>query len=747
MPMSRDKQRPPVYSQTMQDTAWRGGASSAPGTPSPIRRWALAGVGAGVLLAAGCGRSDTVLFVATDGEGTSFSYESTVDPSDTSDTEEAVCGDGIVEGFEACDDGNEFNGDACTSECLLNVCGDGFLWEGVEQCDPGLGGIGPNSACVPGCLLNVCGDGWVWSGVEACDDGNEVDGDGCNSCALPECGNGIVDPGEDCDDQNFDNSDACLSSCMAASCGDGFLWAGVEECDEGGLNSNSAACTLQCTANVCGDGFQWDGVEQCDPGQDMIGPGMTCLNGCVLNGCGDGDQGPGEACDDGNADNSDDCTELCEVATCGDGFVWAANEECDDQNANDDDACHNDCTATSIIQVGMGGNHTCTVFDHGKLICWGNGDDGRTGYATEDNLGDDELAGSLGFVSAGGVVSSVATGISHTCVLYAGGNVRCWGRPSNGQLGYGNTTTWGDDELPSAAPLLNLGDTVDILASEGGAFHTCAVLDSGDLVCWGRSGNGRLGYAVGGAEQDVGDDETPAEYVALNGPVDVGGTVTTVVMGFEHTCALLDDGTVRCWGRGNQGQLGYGNGDDIGDDETPASAGPVPIGGTVTQLAGGWFHNCVILDTDEVKCWGKGNEGRLGYGSPAWVGLNDTPAEVGVVDLGGGVPVKIDGGTAHTCALLDDATIRCWGWGARGQLGYGNVTNIGDNEPAGAGGPVEIGGDAIDIAVDGNHTCATLDDGQVLCWGHGGQGRLGYGSEAFIGDDEFPASAGPVPLF
>src|SRR5690606_7249784 len=147
------------------------------------------------------------------------------------------------------------------------------------------------------------------------------------------CGNGIVDPGEDCDDQNFDDSDACLSTCVAAQCSDGVVWAGVEECDDGPLNSNSAACTSMCTLNVCGDAHLFEGVEQCDPGEDLIGPGMMCLPGCVVNGCGDGDTGPNEECDDGNADNTDDCTTACTIATCGDGFVWAGNEECDDQNA------------------------------------------------------------------------------------------------------------------------------------------------------------------------------------------------------------------------------------------------------------------------------------------------------------------------------------------------------------------------------------------------------------------------------
>ncbi|HVI03303.1 MAG TPA: RTX toxin, partial [Enhygromyxa sp.] len=271
-------------------------------------------------------------------------------------------------------------------------------------------------------------------------------------------------------------------------------------------------------------------------------------------------------------------------------------------------------------------------------------------------------------------------------------------------------------------------------------------METGEVVCWGRNTDGRLGYAAGAQNENVGDDETPAEWVAQFGSVQVGGTVTQIVSGFAHTCALLDDASVRCWGIANNGQIGYGNGNTIGDDETPASAGPVNVGGPVASLGAGWYHTCAVLESGEVKCWGKGNEGRLGYGNVAWIGLVNTPASVGFVDVGG-TAVKVDGGTAHTCALLTDGSIRCWGWGARGQLGYGNVTNVGDNETPASAGAVEIGGLAVDIAADGNHTCAIRDDGRVLCWGDGGDGRLGYGNLDWIGDDEFPAAAGPVPLF
>ncbi len=112
---------------------------------------------------------------------------------------------------------------------------------------------------------------------------------------------------------------------------------------------------------------------------------------------------------------------------------------------------------------------------------------------------------------------------------------------------------------------------------------------------------GELGY---GNTNDIGDNETPASA----GDVDVGGTVVQIVAADLHTCVLLDTGKVRCWGSGfaDHGELGYGNTDDIGDDETPASAGDVDMGGSVQHIAGGHLHSCALLTTGAVRCWGYG---------------------------------------------------------------------------------------------------------------------------------------------
>lgn len=187
-----------------------------------------------------------------------------------------VCGDGVVDGTEACDDGPA-NGPAgdCTSMCTVHECGDGIVHPS-EACDDG--NADDEDACLSDCSVAECGDGIVQQGVELCDDGNTSNSDECTStCTLASCGDGVVQNGEQCDDGNAANTDACLATCVTASCGDGFVRAGVEQCDDGNA-ANTDACLTECVAASCGDGFVQAGVEECDAAGD---PDVySCSAGC-----------------------------------------------------------------------------------------------------------------------------------------------------------------------------------------------------------------------------------------------------------------------------------------------------------------------------------------------------------------------------------------------------------------------------------------------------------------------------------
>lgn len=538
----------------------------------------------------------------------------------------------------------------------------------------------------------------------------------------------------------FASEDSSGSSGFAEFCGNGAI-EGDEECDDAGLNGPQADCTPDCTTNVCGDGFAHAFAEECDDG-DGNDAGADCTPQCLTNVCGDGfTHAFNEVCDDGNGIGTDSCVG-CQTAVCGDGFVLAGGEACDDGNDDDLDACHDDCSTHAVIELALSANHTCALFDSGNVMCWGSGASGRTGHGNQDNIGDDEPAYAAGFLDLGGPVESVVAGGSHSCVSQESGEVRCFGAAGVGQLGRGTPIAIGDNETPGSAPGLTFAATPRRVATDGGALHSCASFDGDITKCWGQYTSGQLG--VPGQAEPIGDNETVASAPAVN----VGDGVAAFAMGAVHTCALLDGvaGQVTCWGSGANGALGYGNVDTIGDDEDPVDAGTVRVGAVVQAIAAGWYHTCALLDEGAVRCWGRGNDGRLGYGNTAYVGAFNEPDDVGDVQVGAPV-AEITAGLGHTCVRTPTNEVRCWGYNGFGQLGYGNTDSIGDNEHPVVAGVVDVGAPVVQIAADGNHTCAITDTGNVRCWGAAGEGRLGYGDLEDIGDDESPAMARDVPLF
>jgi alpha-tubulin suppressor-like RCC1 family protein len=391
----------------------------------------------------------------------------------------------------------------------------------------------------------------------------------------------------------------------------------------------------------------------------------------------------------------------------------------------------------AVLQVSAALDRTCALKSTAKVACWGNGALGYLGYESLDDIGDDESPGTVGDVQIGGTVTQISVGYDHTCALLDTGKVRCWGDGSFGQLGYGSTDNVGLEDTPERAGDVNIGTNVTQIAAGDG--FTCALLVGGGVRCWGDGSFGHLGY---GNTNSVGDEQTPASVGNLN----LGGTATAITVGAEHACALLSGGTVRCWGHNFAGELGYANLNDVGDNETPATLPTVNVGSTVTQITAGEFHTCALLNTGAVRCWGAGDFGELGYGNLNDIGDNETPASLPTAVNVGGRVVEISAGSEHTCALLDTGAVRCWGSGAHGELGYGNLDNIGDTEAPAAAGDIVLGGPALHITAGGEHSCALMTTGDVRCWGRGTNGELGYGNTADIGDDETPSVAGTVHL-
>jgi len=189
-----------------------------------------------------------------------------------------VCGNGVTEGSETCDDGGESA--ACDADCTAAMCGDGVTNATAgETCDDG----GESAACDADCTAAMCGDGVTnTTAGETCDDGGESAA--CDTdCTAAMCGDGVTNAtaGETCDDGD-DNSDsaadACRTTCVSASCGDGVVDS-EEACDDGSDNSDSEpnACRPDCVMAACGDGVLDEG-EECDDGPSGS---ATCTVDCA----------------------------------------------------------------------------------------------------------------------------------------------------------------------------------------------------------------------------------------------------------------------------------------------------------------------------------------------------------------------------------------------------------------------------------------------------------------------------------
>lgn len=650
------------------------------------------------------------------------------------DCTDQACGDGFTGPGEGCDDGNTMDLDGCAANCVLESCGDGVT-QLPEECDDGAN-ADPDDGCTDLCTLPVCGDGYVQpSLLEECDDGvSNGDQASCKSdCTDQACGDGFVGPGESCDDGNMMGGDGCDAACVPETCGDGVTQP-PEACDDGANGDQDDGCTDACALPACGDGYV-QMAEACDDGVNNSDEG-ACTLACEAAVCGDGLMHMGvEACDDG-VNNSDvgACTTTCVAATCGDGLVHLGVEKCDDGNVNDADLCDNDCSFN--YRVSTKGGSTCIQFD-GKLRCWGRNNWGILGQGHTLYLGDGPGELPTPDIAVGGTVLEHALGAFSSCVLLDTGAIKCWGYGNEGALGINSTTNIGDG--PGEMPPID-AKVGEPAAGIGGGFHFCAITAGGALRCWGRNGAGQLGQ---GHTNQLGDQ--PGE-LPLQSDIPVGFPVVEIGTGQVHMCARSAAGAVRCWGGNTYGQLGRTGAANIGDQPGELPTMDVALGGAVAELAVGDLHNCVLMVDGAVRCWGNGQYGRLGNGSQDSVGLNPGDMPPDPVNLGG-TAIQVVVSAYHTCALMEDGKARCFGRNSNGQLGLGNTNDIGDGPGEMPPPPAVLGGTVVQLSqgMVAQQQCALLDTLQLRCWGWNTSGQLGLGHVNTIGDDELPTSQPFVP--
>eukprot|EP00944_MAST-04C_sp_MAST-4C-sp1_P002735 g2735.t1 len=324
-------------------------------------------------------------------------------------------------------------------------------------------------------------------------------------------------------------------------------------------------------------------------------------------------------------------------------------------------------------------------------------------------------------------IISLSAGGFHTCALLNTSKVKCWGAGSLGRLGYGDSKNRGDgpNQMGRNLPNVTLNSSVhDIVA---GGFHTCAVMaDTRKAKCWGSDFYGLLGYA------DVRARGLRPNEVKNLPNIDLGSSkqVAQMVVGGFHTCALLVDGNATCWGLGKEGQLGRSVGlksIDIGQKKPNKPNVNLGQSKYAVKMVAGLYHTCALLNDGKTKCWGANHNGQLGVMDGSKMG-----DELASINLGTGkTVVKLAAGGYHTCAILNDGNAKCWGLGNRGQLGYGDrksrgiaPSGMGDNLPN-----IDLGKNKIatQIVAGMYHTCVLLGTGETKCWGDGRHGQLGYG--------------------
>ncbi len=314
----------------------------------------------------------------------------------------------------------------------------------------------------------------------------------------------------------------------------------------------------------------------------------------------------------------------------------------------------------------IGGSHACALLG-GSAACRGANDRGQAG-------------------TRGSGLVALTTGVAHTCALDDTGAAVCWGANEGGQLGDGSRS-----DRSSPIPVRT---ELRFSALTAGASHTCGLAGGGLPVCWGENLSGQLGDG----------SRTDARF-----PRAVGGGLTfgTLVAGWNHTCGLTANRNAFCWGLNSDGQLGDGSRLD--------RLVPTLVRGGITSLVAGSAHTCGI-DDDDVVCWGDNRFGQLGDGT------NEGRAQPVAVQGLPSRPRSLAAGAVHTCALLPDGSVYCWGQNLHGQIGDGTTQNR--NRASAVAGNLRFSS----LEAGGALACGFATDGGEYCWGLNQSGQLGDGT-------------------
>lgn len=346
-------------------------------------------------------------------------------------------------------------------------------------------------------------------------------------------------------------------------------------------------------------------------------------------------------------------------------------------------------TATVSVQVlhltavSAGDLHSCSIATDGSAWCWG-GDQA-------DQLGDSSETNSSSPVATHGGLkfAALSAGYAHNCALTTTSLAYCWGDNVSGELGDGTTL---HRSLPVA---VSGGLTFTSLVA--GEDHSCGLTAAGVAWCWGSNLSGQLGNG---------------QTVNTSSPVLVSGGIAfaTISAGFQNTCGVAKDGGAWCWGDNTRGQLGNGT--------LTASATPVKVTSATAfvSITTGYQHSCGVTVAGLAFCWGSNDQGQLGTG--------DTQSHMLPTAVSGGFNfATVSAGGLYTCGLAVSGAAFCWGDNIWGELGSG-ATSPSSNIPVATAGNLTF----RTLSTGNYHVCAMAGGNVAYCWGDGGQGQLGSGT-------------------
>ena len=447
----------------------------------------------------------------------------------------------------------------------------------------------------------------------------------------------------------------------------------------------------------------------------------TCAGSCATGTC---------VFPTGNCGNGSTCsgTNIVGQSTCSNGAcVTPAAKPCDGGLVCSGNACETACTTDAdclpsyfceanschldAVQVSCGAGFSCALLSDGSVRCWGSNRFGALGPGGP-SPGSGSSNTPVTITGLGGKVTSIsATGAAHACALLSNGGINCWGSAFDGELG--NNSTLANEYSTTPLAVSGLPGTASAVSASSDEFSCALMSSNGTVWCWGINIWGNLGNGTSG-----GQSPTPVQASGLSG-------VTALAGGNDEMCAIAS-GEAYCWGEDDRDQVGNGVTVSSGVVATPTPVTGLGGGATFLTVAAGGFHGCGIVSGGAVVCWGWNPWGEIG--STVAIGGNALSA-TSVPGLPSGAK-SVVAGQYHTCALLTNGAVWCWGEESSGQLGDGRFMESNGNGYLAT--PVQVGlptgSQATAISAGAFQTCALLTDGSVWCWGEGDNGELGNGN-------------------